>query len=179
MSHRTCSRREFLAIAAALPLLTACEPPPPLPDWMLTPDDAADPGLRRDALVIGELLVRHREIRREVEHFSTGIRATTTSAAPDLAEQIRVHAEQMQSRLWRGAPIRQEDPLFAAVFAHHRQVLLQVERLADGVRVTETSKDPVAVMLLRQHAVHAVSEFVAGGVDRARRSTPLPPGYPG
>lgn len=178
MPHRFCSRREFLAVAAALPLLTACEQPP-LPDWMLTPDDPADPDLRGDALVIRDLLVRHREIRREVEHYSTGIRATTTSEAADLAERIRVHAEQMQSRLRRGAAIRQEDPLFAALFAHHREVDLQVQRLPGGVLVTETSEDPVAVMLLRQHAVHAVSEFVAGGVERARRSTPLPPGYPG
>ncbi|MER6992507.1 hypothetical protein ABT337_26350 [Saccharopolyspora hirsuta] len=181
MSYRTCSRREFLAAAAALSLLTACERPlpnPPLPDWMLTPD-AADPELWRDALVVQDLLVRHREIRREVEHYSYGIRATTTSPAADLAEQIRVHVAQMQSRLQRGAAIRQDDPLFAAIFAHHRQVDLRVERLPDGVRVTSTSADPVVVMLLRQHAVHAVSEFVADGVERARRPTPLPPGYPG
>ncbi|MER7016077.1 hypothetical protein ABT324_32000 [Saccharopolyspora sp. NPDC000359] len=179
MSHHTCSRREFLA-AAALSLLAACEPPPrtpPLPDWMLTPD-ATDPELWHDALIIQDLLERHGEIHREVEHYSYGIRATTTSSAPDLAERIRVHVEQMQSRLRRGAAIRQGDPLFAAVFAHHSQVELRVERLADGVRVTETSPDPAVVALLRQHAVRAVSEFVADGVERARRTTPCPPGYP-
>ncbi|MDA3630687.1 hypothetical protein OU415_35035 [Saccharopolyspora sp. WRP15-2] len=180
MSHRTCSRREFLAVAAVL--LTACGQRPrnqPLPDWMLTPDNAEDPDLVRDMLVIQDLLVRHGEIRREVQHYSYGIRATTTSPAADLAARIREHVDQMRSRLRRGAAIRQEDPLFAAVFAHHQAVDLQVERLPGGVRVTEVSDDPVTVMLLRQHAVHAVSEFVAGGIDRARQPTPLPPGYPG
>ncbi|GAA4616235.1 hypothetical protein [Saccharopolyspora hordei] len=178
MSH-PCSRREFLAVAAAL--LTACDQQPrhaPLPDWMLTPDDAADPELWRDAQLIADLLVRHREIRREVAHRSTGVRATTTSPAADLAERLRLHAERMRQRLVRGAPIRQADPLFAALFAHHRDLHLEVTPVPGGVQVVETSADPVAVMLLRQHAVHAVSEFVSGGVARARRPTPLPPGYP-
>jgi hypothetical protein len=46
-----------------------------------------------------------------------------------------------------------------------------------GVRVTETSEDPRVTALIRQHATRGVSEFVQGGFERARRTTPLPEGY--
>ncbi|MGP4020870.1 hypothetical protein [Saccharopolyspora sp. 5N708] len=175
------------AVATPLPGLLACgqrQNPSPvaqpqcLPDWMLTPNDVADADLMRDISVIRDLLIHHQDIVRTVEHFSYGIRATTTSSNLDVAERIRTHAEQMKSRLQRGAAIRQLDPLFAEIFAHHQQIDLQIEHLPDGIRVNETSSDPVTVMLIRQHAVRAVSEFAATGMSRAIQPTPLPDGYP-
>jgi hypothetical protein len=145
---------------------------------MMTPGGTADADLMRDMQVIHDLLVNHRDIMRTVEHYSYGIRTTTTSARADVAERIRTHVEQMKSRLERGAPIRQLDPLFAEIFKQHRQIDLQVEQLPNGVRVMEISSDPRTVMLIRQHALRAVSEFVAGGMNRATHPTPLPPGYP-
>lgn len=184
--HRGCSRRQFLAYAAIAVPLAACsraapgqQAPAGAPPWMLTPDPATDPDFVRDARVIHELLVHHRDIARTVEHFSYAVRTTTTSADRDVAEHIRTHVERMKWRLDRDHPIRQLDPLFAEIFAHHQQIDLQVEPLPDGVRVLETSSDPRTVMLFRQHAVRAVSEFIATGMDRALRPTPLPPGYPG
>jgi hypothetical protein len=184
-------RRRFLGLAlAATPLpaaLTECGPPtagrsppesPGLPDWMMTPGGTADADLMRDMQVIHDLLVSHRDITRTVEHYSYGIRATTTSARADVAERIQAHVAQMKSRLERGTPIRQLDPLFAEIFKQHRQIDLQVEQLPNGVRVMEISSDPRTVMLIRQHALRAVSEFVAGGMNRATHPTPLPPGYP-
>jgi hypothetical protein len=47
-----------------------------------------------------------------------------------------------------------------------------------GAQMTETSGDPQAVLLIRRHARRVVSEFVAGGMRRVMRSTPLPEGYP-
>ncbi|MCI2416087.1 hypothetical protein MOQ72_01505 [Saccharopolyspora sp. K220] len=196
-AQHECPRRQFLlwaaAVATPLPgLLAGCAqgqpptgiqsaavPPQCIPDWMLTPNNVADADLMRDIEVIRDLLVHHQDIVRTVEHFSYGIRATTTSSNRDLAERIRTHAEQMKLRLQRGAAIRQLDPLFAEIFAHHQLVDLQIERLPNGIRINETSSDPVTVMLLRQHAVRAVSEFVAKGMSRAVQPTPLPPGYPG
>jgi light-regulated signal transduction histidine kinase (bacteriophytochrome) len=194
-AQHECPRRQFLLMAAAvatpLPGLWSCEQRQPparkphpvaqplcVPDWMLTPSDVADADLMRDIAVIRELLIRHQEIVRTVEHFSYGIRATTTSADPDIAERISMHAEQMKSRLQRGAAIRQLDPLFAEIFAHHQQIDLEIEHLPNGIRVNETSSDPVTVMLIRQHAVRAVSEFAATGMSRAIQPTPLPDGYP-
>lgn len=185
--HR-CPRRHFLALALT-PLVGACQQPREpsmgggmpngMPNWMMSRDGMMDPDMMRDMRVIHDLLTHHQDIRRTVQDLSYGIRATTTSARPDVAERIRTHVEQMRSRLDRDAPIRQMDPLFAEIFERAHEIELEVEQVPGGVRVDETSRDPVTVMLIRQHAHRAVSEFVDEGMDRAMRPTPLPPGYPG
>jgi hypothetical protein len=71
------------------------------------------------------------------------------------------------------------DPLFREVFKHHADIHIAIEALPDGVRVTETSSNPQVTLLVRQHARAAVSQFVAEGMPRAMRPTPLPDGYQG
>ncbi|QGK70247.1 hypothetical protein GIY23_12555 [Allosaccharopolyspora coralli] len=183
-----CPRRHFLALAMT-PLAGACQQPREpsmgdrmpegIPDWMMGRDGMMDLDMMRDMRVIHDLLSRHQDIRRTVQDLSYGIRATTTSARSDVAERIRTHVEQMRSRLDHGAAIRQMDPLFAEIFERAHQVELEIEHVPGGVRVDETSRDPVTAMLIRQHAHQAVSEFVAAGMNRAMRPTPLPPGYTG
>ena len=56
---------------------------------------------------------------------------------------------------------------------------MEPESIEEGVLVVETSPDPQVELLIRQHAHRAVSEFVAEGMSRAMRPTPLPPGYAG
>lgn len=176
-----CRRRELLGlILAAMPLpLVACrqQTQARLPTWMMTSGGTADSDLDRDMAVIQELLIHHQDIMRTVEDLSYGIRAATTSANPDVAERIRTHVRQMKTRLQQGARIRDEDPLFAEIFQYSPRIDLQIEYLSHGVRVSESSHDPLTAMLIRQHAHRAVSEFVSAGMDRAVRPTPLPAGY--
>ncbi len=176
-----CPRRQFLCLVLAVAPLAvdpaACQGTQRMPDWMMSQDGSRDPDLARDEPVIHDLLSHHRDIMRAVVDLSYGIRATTTSARPDVAARIRAHVEQMKARLERGAPLREKDPLFAELFEFSQRIDLQVEYLPQGVRVSETSRDPLTVMLIRQHAHRAVSEFVAGGMNRAVHPTPLPPGY--
>lgn len=56
---------------------------------------------------------------------------------------------------------------------------MEVDSISGGVLVVETSPDPQVEPLIRQHARRAVSEFVAQGMERAMRPTPLPPGIEG
>jgi len=133
--------------------------------------------MMRDMHVIHGLLASHARIERTVEDIPGGIRATTTSADPAVAAQIRMHVRQMQARLEEGRPIRHMDPLFREIFRHHDEVRLLIEDVPGGVQVTETSDDPQVTLLIRQHARRAVSEFVEGGMRRAMQPTPLPPGY--
>lgn len=127
--------------------------------------------------VIRRLLVNHERIRRRVEGIATGIKALTTSEDPEIAELIRTHVTQMKARVEDGDPIRLMDPLFREIFDHHEAIDIEVERTPRGVLVVETSADPQVTLLIRQHAHRAVSEFVAEGMARAMRPTPLPPGY--
>ena len=148
----------------------------PMPDWMMSSGEM-DSGMARAMPVIQQLLVAHEEIRRDVQDIPNGVRSRTTSGDGDIAELIRTHVHQMRTRIDRGNPIRQMDPLFRELFKHSDAITMQVTDLPDGVQVVETSADPQVQLLIRQHAYRAVSEFVAKGMARAMRPTPLPPGY--
>jgi hypothetical protein len=92
---------------------------------------------------------------------------------------IATHVAAMKTRIEQDHPIRHGHPLFREVFTHHADIHIAIETLPDGVRITETSTNPQATLLIRQHARAAVSEFVAEGRPRAMRPTPLPDGYEG
>lgn len=147
-----------------------------MPDWMMDrgPMDAQ---MRQDMRVIHGLLVNHEKIRRQVDDIPDGIRSVSVSEDSAVAELIRTHVRQMKARIERGDPIRQMDPLFREIFEHHEAISMAIEQVRGGVRVTETSPDPRVELLIRQHAHRAVSEFVAAGMQRAMRPTPLPPRY--
>ena len=190
MSRRGFLRRALALIAGAPPvaaLLSACGGmgegmgtgmmDEGMPGWMMS--RGMDAGLMRDMRVIHELLVAHERIDRQVDDVPGGIQATTRSDDENVAALIRTHVRQMQARLLRADPIREMDPLFREIFEHHDAIAMRIENVPGGVRVTETSADPQVAVLIRQHARRAVSEFVADGMDRAMRPTPLPPGYRG
>lgn len=147
-----------------------------MPDWMMS-GGGMDRQMMRDMPVIRDLLTNHEEIVRRVEDLPDGIRSQTTSRDPDIAKLIGTHVRQMRERVENGEPIRQMDPLFREIFEHHETIEMQVKDIDGGVEVVETSSEPQVAALIRQHAHRAVSEFVATGMERAMRPTPLPSGY--
>jgi hypothetical protein len=149
-----------------------------MPDWMMS-RGGMGPQMRGQMRVIHRLLVDHEQIRREVEEIAGGVRTTTVSPRPEIADMIRTHVRQMKARVEDGEPIRQMDPVFREIFEHYTKIDMEVEEISGGVRVTETSDDPQVVLLIRQHARRAVSEFVAEGMRRAMQPTPLPAAYEG
>ena len=150
-----------------------------MPPWMMSGDGMMGPGMREDMQVIHRLLRGHGEIERHVENIADGIRSRTTSEDPHLADLLRTHVQQMKERVERGDPIRRMDPVFREIFEHHTEIEMDVKAVRGGVVVIETSDNPQVELLIRQHAHRAVSEFVAAGMRRARRPTPLPAGYRG
>ncbi len=191
LTRQALLERAFALILGSSPaaaLLAGCGGGPPddrgpgdgmggrMPDWMMS-RGRMDPRMRQHMRVIHRLLIDHREISRDVEEIRGGIRARTVSDRPEIADLIRTHVGQMKDRLEAGSAIRQMDPLFREIFEHHTKIRMEIEEIPGGVRVIETSEDPQVVLLIRQHARQAVSEFVADGMQRAMRPTPLPPGY--
>ena len=146
-----------------------------MPGWMMS--RGMGPEMMQDMPVIHQLLVRHEKIQRKVEDIPGGVQTLTTSQDPEVVRLIRKHVRQMKDRVEEGEPIRMMDPLFQEIFRHHDKIQMKVEDVPGGVRVTETSKDPRVVSLIRQHAHRAVSEFVERGMERAMKPTPLPEGY--
>src|SRR6266568_3357750 len=134
-------------------------------------------GSMKEMSAIHGLLSDHAKIQRSVEDTPKGVRTVTTSQDPEVTTLIREHVWQMKERIEQGRPIRQMDPLFRELFRNHQHIHIAIENVRGGVRVTETSDTPSVTPLIRQHARRAVSEFVAEGMPRAMRPTPLPPGY--
>ncbi len=130
-----------------------------------------------DHQTVHSLLADHAAIERRVEDLPNGVETWTESDDPEVAARIRQHVRQMNDRLESGHPMRPWDALFAEIFAHADAVDMEIEDTERGVRVVETSDDPRVVLLIRQHARRAISEFVERGMDRAHEPTPLPEGY--
>lgn len=138
---------------------------------------AGGAGMRQVMTVFHQLLADHARIKRDVQDVPGGVVTVTTSDVPVVAALIRTHVAQMKERVERGQPVRRWDPLFAELFRRADRIVMKVEDVTGGVRVTETSDDPQVVLLIRQHARRGVSEFVARGFDRMHEPTPLPNGY--
>jgi hypothetical protein len=184
-------RRRFLTLGLALTLgtlpasslLAACGDDDGMmgrmPDWMMGGGGMMNAAMMEDMRVIHQLLQSHDRIRRHVEDVADGIRARTMSRDGEIAELIRTHVSQMKRRVESGDPIRQMDPVFREIFEHHTEIRMDIEAIPGGVLVVETSANPQVELLIRQHAHRAVSEFIAQGMARAMRPTPLPSGYQG
>lgn len=133
--------------------------------------------MSHDLHTIHELFASHRLIDRSVEDIENGVTATTTSADPYVTELIRTHVRDMKRRMESGHPVRMWDPVFHVLFLNADAIDIQIENIEGGVRVSETSRNPEVVRLLRQHAHKAVSEFVREGPARRQEPTPLPHGF--
>ena len=127
-----------------------------------------------DRETIHGMLAQHEKIQRSVKDIDGGIVADTTSKDPEVAAMIKKHVAEMKTRLEQGQPTRMWDPLYAALYEHHDEIAMSIVEIEGGVRVTETSKNPEVVALIRQHATRGVSEFAAQGFERAHQPTPLP-----
>jgi hypothetical protein len=122
------------------------------------------PGNMREVMgVFHQLLTDHAQIQRDVKDVRNGVVTVTTSQNPVVTALIRTHVAQMKRRLETGQPVRRWDPLFVEIFRSADKVDMNVDEVQGGVRVTETSEDPQVVLLIRQHAREAVSQFVARG----------------
>lgn len=120
------------------------------------------------------LLDRHEGIERSVEEIDGGVLTITTSEDPETTTMIREHVREMKQRVESGHGMRHWDPLFVELFRHYEKIEMEIEDVPGGVRVRETSDDPEVAILITQHAIRGVSEFVAGGHERARQPTPMP-----
>lgn len=122
-----------------------------------------------DMMGIHALFAHRDQIQRTVTQIAGGVRTTTESDDPAVVAQIREHVQAMYARLKEGRPINAGDPLFAALFQNADKIHLETENTPKGITVTETSKDPEVVALVRRHA-EVVSLFLANGMHEMMRS---------
>lgn len=130
--------------------------------------------MRQDQDDFHYLLGRHADIRRTVTRTVNGVETLTESDQPEVAKKIQEHVAAMHKRVQEGRGLRYWDDLFAAIFQRHASIKMSVENINKGVRVKETSDDPLVVALIQAHA-DVVSLFVARGFEEVHQNHPVPP----
>lgn len=121
-----------------------------------------DQGHRQDMQMIHALFDAHKKITRTVTTTEDGVITLTESKDPAVQAMIVAHAQAMKKRLENRQPIRDWDPLFAALFENAAKIRMEVIPTGSGVRIVETSTDPEVVKLIHAHAA-GVTEFVREG----------------
>jgi hypothetical protein len=110
-----------------------------------------------------ELFARHTEIRRTVTKIAGGVRTETESDAPELVAQLQAHVASMYRNLDRGLEMQCMSASLPVLFRHASRYRRQLTLTPKGVAVTETSRDPLLVKAIRDHAGE-VSGFVRDGM---------------
>lgn len=137
-------------------------------------------GMMGDGAMAGDMqlfhqLFEHRaEIDRTVINRDDGIETATESKNPEVTRLLQAHVASMLARVTKGQPVNQRDPLFAELFKHADQIVINHQPTARGVRIIETSKDAYVVKLLQAHA-EVVSAFLANGMSEMMKVHPVPP----
>jgi hypothetical protein len=115
--------------------------------------------------VIHDLFANHDRIKRTVTNLPDGIRTTTESDDPRIADVIKNHVARMGERVNAGddpgLPI--ESPALHAIFRDKDKIKTNYETTATGVIVVQTSTDRDTVGALQKHASE-VSDFVKDGM---------------
>ena len=115
--------------------------------------------------VIHTMLANHDRIRRTVTNLPNGIRTTTESDDPSVADQIKSHVAEMGKRVRAGddpgLPIESDN--LHAIFRDKDKIHTSYETTAKGMVVTQTSDDPGTVAALQAHASE-VTDLVQGGM---------------
>lgn len=132
-----------------------------------------DPAFEKDRELFHHLLDNRQAIKRAVKNIDGGVLTVTESDDTETTKWIQEHVASMKARVEERRPIHMRDPLFRAVFSNAKTIEMKVEQTKKGVRVTETSKDPIVAKLIQAHA-QVVSLFLKNGHIEVSRNHALP-----
>ncbi|MDD3576265.1 hypothetical protein [Halothiobacillus sp.] len=132
-----------------------------------------DESHRRDQALFKQLLIDHKQLRRETEALPNGIRVQTTSENPELVRIIQEHVEGMKVRFGSGRAIRSWDPLFSALFEYREEISMVYRNIENGVEAELTADDPKLIELIHAHDL-TLHQFVERGFDASRHPSPVP-----
>jgi hypothetical protein len=114
---------------------------------------------------IHQLFANHKQIHRTVQEIAGGIRATTESDNPQVTALIQSHVPAMYQQINKrqAIPMIQMAPSLSPLIRNAGSYQRQFQLTSKGIVVTETSKDPKMVAVIREHA-REVSQFVKEGM---------------
>ncbi len=123
---------------------------------------------QRDMSTYMEMFDHHQEIRRKVEHLANGIRTTTESDNPRIAQLLQEHVLRMYEHVNAGNEVRCMSKSLPTMFSNAKKYTRHMALTAKGVVVVETSGDRAVFEALRRHA-DEVSGFVREGMPAMMR----------
>lgn len=115
-----------------------------------------------------EMFNRHNELTRTVEEIPDGIRTTTQSNSPELADQLKAHVSSMYAHLEQGGEVMCMSDSLPALFRRADGYRRQLTFTPTGVIAEETADDPQLVAAIRAHA-QEVTGFVRDGMPSMMR----------
>lgn len=135
-------------------------------------DEVTMPGLRgldaspEESAELAHLFRNFPGLNREVELLADGIRTTTWSDDPGLAEVLVRHVGGMIARVEAGRDpqVFIQSPTLDILFQRRETITTEIEMTETGVRVLQTSTDPEVVAALQTHAAE-VSDMAARGMQ--------------
>lgn len=132
-------------------------------------------GNREDMTTIHSMFDVREKITRTVKEIPDGAEAITESDDPEIAGLIQAHVPAMDSRIHEDNPLPPMTfhPVFVALRKHADDYEFDYEDTDKGVKVTYKAKDPVVVMLVREHA-KLVSRFLKNGMEEIHKPYQLP-----
>ena len=91
-----------------------------------------DDQMAADQEVIKSLVQNRAKINRDVTVVAEGVETYTRSTDPIVAGWIKTHVAAMKNRVENKKPIREGDPLFAAVFENAADIKFEYSATEDG-----------------------------------------------
>ena len=122
-----------------------------------------DQAFADDMEIIHQLLTNHQAITRTVEHLPNGIRTSTQSDSPAIAQFLVAHVSSMERRLEAGEEFNLFSETIPVLFENYDQIQSEFRYSGTGVEVTQTSEVPQLVAALQAHAAE-VTELADEGM---------------
>jgi hypothetical protein len=129
----------------------------------------ADASFRDDMQLVHAMLFNHDKIKRTVANLPDGIRTSTESDDPQVAQTIKAHVASMEKRLSDGKEFNLFSPTIPVLFENREKIKTVVATTEKGSLVTQTSSDPKVVAALQAHAVE-VTELAHDGMVAMMRA---------
>lgn len=167
MTRRAALTAIGAGVVVGLGYLLRGVPAAPAPDIRLI-DDGMMGVSPTDMSRYMEMFARHTELTRTVEEIPGGIRTTTESNSPDLAEQLKAHVSSMYAHLEQGGEVMCMSGSLPTLFRHAGGYRRQLTLTQSGVIAEETADDPGLVQAIRAHA-QEVTGFVRDGMPPMMR----------
>jgi len=135
-------------------------------------DEVNMPGLQgkdttpKEVNDLKNIFQNHKKISRTVKNIKNGIETVTISKDEKIRESIVSHVSMMVTRFQQGKnpEVIIQSPTLTELFKYYQKIDTEIELVEDGIKVIQTSNDPVVINLLQKHAAE-INDMVKRGMQ--------------